>query len=81
MAGKSSVAEIPLNAEVERVRTDRQSFLEEEAEETMNDIREPWEPLWDVLKGNTDMRRKTYLNLEKTHQTHWIQNREEGLRN
>ena len=47
----------------------------------MNDIREPWEPPWDLLKGNTDMRRKTYLNLENTHQTQWIQNREEGLRN
>ena len=81
MAGKSSVAEIPLNAEIERVRTDRQSFLEEKAEETIYDIREPWEPPWDVLESNTYMRRKTYLNLEKTHQTQWIQNREEGLRN
>ena len=68
---KSSVArDILLNAEIERVRTDRQSFLAEEAEETMNDVTEPWEPQFNVLKIRTEIGSMNYASLKQAHHIH-----------
>ena len=68
---KSSVArDILLNAEIERVTTDRQSFLAEEAEKTMNDVTEPWEPRFNVIKISTEIGSKAYASLKQAHHIH-----------